>query len=193
MRVLLLPLILLSGASSAQPPRPEFSVVFVHDTAGSPMPGAYATPVAAQAWRSTYKAPAWTVEMHFTVSKDYPYGAHEIGTHKSWPLSADTVRDGRREHLRFSILDGWCEDQYLLVIRGGDTMRVDMPNDATVRGHMGVLQVSRSGAVPSPEVLRFMPGHFSFVALAQDARVHAQEQRIADRLVHHARRRGKRP
>lgn len=192
MRILLLPLILLSGASSAQAPRLEFSVVFVHDATGYPMPGAYANPIAAQDWLSKPNAPAWTVQRHFTVGEEYPYSPHEIGTHEMWTLIADTVGERRQRHLRFSITDCYCRDQYLLVIQAGDSMRVDMPNDPTVRGHLGLLQVHRSGAVPSPEVIRFRPGRYSFVTLAQDARMHEVEQRIADRLVRQARRRGER-
>lgn len=154
------------------------------------MHGAYAQPIAAQEWLGKPDAPAWTVQMHFTVSDDYPYSPHEIGTRKQWTLSADTVRDGRRRHLRFHIIDCYCRDQYLLVIQAGDTMRVDMPNDPTVRGHLGHFQVHRSGAVPTPEVIRFRPGNYSFVALAQDARMHEVEQRIAHTLLRHAQQRG---
>lgn len=186
MRSFLLPLFLFHGTLPAKATRPELSVVFVHDADGSPMRGAYATPIAAQAWLSKPNAPAWTVEMHFTVSGEYPYSAHEIGRHQFWPLVADTVRNGRQRHLRFNILDCWCRDQYLLVIQGGDTMRVDMPNDATIRGHLVHHMVARSGAVPSPEVIRFRPGRFRFEALAQDASMHEVEQRIARTLMSEA-------
>ena len=189
MRSFLLPLFLFHGTLPAKATRPELSVVFVHDADGSPMRGAYATPIAAQAWLSKPNAPAWTVEMHFTVSGEYPYSAHEIGRHQFWPLVADTVRNGRQRHLRFNILDCWCRDQYLLAIQGGDTMRVDMPNDANVRGHLVHNRVARSGLVPSPEVFGFRPGRFRFEALAQDARMHEVEQRIARTLMHDAQKR----
>ncbi len=161
----------------------ELSVVFVRDTAGRPMSGTYASPVAAQAWKSRSRKPAWTVEMHFTVSKDYPYSTYEIGRQQSWPLSPDTVRLGGQRHLRFTILDCWCVDQYLLVIQGGETMRLDMPNDDNTRSQLVHHMVRRSGDVPSPEVIRFRPGRFSYVALAQEGEPHEVEQRIADRLV----------
>ncbi len=154
------------------------------------MSGTYASPVAAQAWKGRPAKPAWTVEMHFTVSKDYPYSTYEIGRHQSWPLSPDTVRVGGQRHLRFTILDCWCVDQYLLVIQGGETMRVDMPNDAHARRNMVQQMVWRSGNVPSPEVIRFRPGRFSYVALAQESELQELEQRIADRLVKNA---GKQP
>lgn len=172
-------------------PLPDLSVVFV-EADGRPLRGAYAHPVAAQAWLSGPGAPAWTVEMHFTVSDDYPYSPYEIGKHQGWPLQPDTVRDGRTRHLRFRVLDGYCTDQFVLVIRGGDTMRVDMPNDRTVRGHLHMFTVKRSGNVPSPEVIRFRPGRYSFVALAQESEVHALELRLAVRLVREADKAGRR-
>jgi len=95
----------------AQPNRPDHSVVFVHDATGSPMPGAYANPIAVQDWLSKPNALAWTVQLHFTVGEDYPYSPHEIGTSKLWTLNGDTVRDGRRIHLRFwgqVMLTGAC-------------------------------------------------------------------------------------
>ncbi len=182
-------LLLLCMWSSAQAGI-DLSVAFVRDTVGRPMAGAYASSVEAQAWTGGRGNPAWTVEMHFTVSKDYPYGTYEIGRHQSWPLSPDTVRVGGQRHLRFTILDCWCIDQYLLVIKDGDTMRVDMPNDASTRGHLVHHMVRRSGGVPSPEVIRFRPGRFSYVAMAQEGELHQVEQRVANRLMKDA---GKEP
>lgn len=161
----------------------DLSVVFVRDAAGRPMSGTYASSVVAQAWTGKRANPAWTVEMHFTVSKDYPYSTYEIGRHQSWPLSPDTVRVGGQRHLRFTVLDCWCVDQYLLVVHGGETMRVDMPNDANARRNMVQQMERRSGNVPSPEVIRFRPGRFSYVAMAQEGEQQELEQRIADRLV----------
>jgi hypothetical protein len=192
MRTLLLIFPTLLGSLLANATRPDLAVVFVHDLDGHPMQGAYASPIAAQTWLSTKAHAAWTVEMHFTVSKDYPYGEHEIGTHKSWPLTADTICDGRRKHLRFDILDCFCDDQYLLVIKGGDTMRIDMPNDVNNRGHLVHRMVARGGLLAAPEVVRFVPGRFNFVALAEDARYHEVEARIAERLLRDARKRSKR-
>ncbi len=187
MRPLVLLFLLHAPGLTAQ--QPDLSIVFLSDLDGSPMPGAYANPIAAQAWLSKANAPAWTVQMHFTVGEDYPYSPHEIGTHKMWTLNADTVRDGRRHHLRFNIIDCWCRDHYLLVIQAGDTMRVDMPYDDNTRGHLVHNRVARSGLVPSPEVIRFRPGLYRFEALAQDSRMHEVEQRIARTLMHDAKKR----
>ncbi len=192
MRIITLLLCSLPFRVFAQPGISELLVVFVHDTDGRPMTGTYAMPVAAQAWLSKPSAPAWSVEMHFTVSKEYPYSPHEIGTHKFWPLSPDTVHAGRREHLRFSILDCFCTDQYLLVIQGDDTMRVDMPNDPTTRGHLVHRMVARGGGAAAPEVMRFAPGRFNFVVLAENVRYKEVEERIAASLLRDARKRAKR-
>lgn len=187
MRPIMIMLLLSVSTLGAQATRSGRGVVFVQDVDGRPMKGAYAAPIAAQAWLSKPNAPAWTVQMHFTVSDEYPYSPHEIGSHKQWTLSPDTVRDGRRRHLRFNIIDCWCRGQYLLVIQAGDTMRVDMPNDVNVRGHLVHHRVARSGLVPSPELIRFRPGHFRFEALAQDSRMHDVEQRIAQNLIRESR------
>lgn len=192
MRTMFLLPVILPFFLASQATQPDLSVVFLHDEDGRPMRGAYATPIAAQAWLGTKRAPAWTVEMHFTVSKDYPYSEREIGTHKYWALSPDTVREGRREHLRFSILNGYCMDQFLLVVRGGDTMRIDMPNDPTNRGHLVHRMVARGGSLAAPEVMRFMPGRFNFVNLAEDPSYHEVEERIAQGLIRDAGKRTKR-
>ena len=173
----------------AQPLTDERSIVFVADAECRPMAGAYATPVAAQAWLSKRNAPAWTVEMHFTVSKDYPYSPHEIGRHMSWPLTGDTVRDGRVRHLRFTVLDGWCTDQYLLLIRGADTMQITMPERSILLDPTSQQAAPLSGVVASPLVVRFQPGVYAFTTLAEAGTYQPMEQRIAARLARDAQRR----
>lgn len=119
----LLSAMLLPRALHAQP---GHSIIIVRDEQGRPMRGAYAPSFAEQSWLGTKRRPAWTVELHFTVSADYPYSAHEIGRHQSWPLAPDTVRIGGRRHLRFQVIDCWCERKYLLVRRGEEMMRIDL-------------------------------------------------------------------
>lgn len=183
------PWVLLLGMRSIAQPGEGVSVLFVHQANGSPMPGAYAQPITAQDRLGKPDASAWTVQMHFTVSDDYPYAPHEIGTRKQWTLSADTVRDGRQRHLRFHMFDCWCRDQYLLVIQAGDTMRVDLTNDGNTRGQLVHERVTRSGLVPPPKVIRFRPGRFSFEAMAQDGSLHELEQRIARSVMYDVRKR----
>lgn len=110
--------------------QPDRSIIIVRDERGRRMRGAYADTFSAQQWLGTTHRPAWTVELHFTVSAEYPYSAHEIGTHQSWPLTPDTVRIGGRRHLRFRVIDCWCERKYLLVRRGKEMMRVDLDGNA---------------------------------------------------------------
>lgn len=173
----------------AQPLTEERSIVFVADAEGRPMAGAYATPVEAQAWLSKRNAPAWTVEMHFTVSKDYPYSRHEIGRHMSWPLTGDTVLDGRVRHLRFTILDGWCTDHYLLLIKGTDTMRITMPDRSIAFEQTAQHPERRNGKEAAPLVVRFQPGVYAFATFAEEDAYHPMEQRIAARLARDAQRR----
>lgn len=173
----------------AQPLTDERSIVFVADAEGRPMAGAYATPVEAQSWLSKRNAPAWTVEMHFTVSKDYPYSPHEIGRHMFWPLTGDTVRDGCVRHLRFTIFDGWSTDHYLLLIKGTDTMRITMPDRSIAFEQTAQHPERRNGKEAAPLVVRFQPGVYAFATLAEEDAYHPMEQRIAARLARDAKRR----
>lgn len=173
----LLPLLL-----TAQPGLPDLTMVFVRDEAGHAQRGAYANTVAEQEWTGTRRRPAWTVELHFTVNTDYPYSPHEVGTHQFWPLGPDTVRDGRREHLRFHLSDCWCVDQYLRVVQGAEVMRIDLPNAPAERWTLVQHVMARSGYSASPEVIRFRPGRFTYVELMNDADFDALEARLAEQL-----------
>jgi hypothetical protein len=183
MRLLLLLLSVLPLFSKAQPALPDLTMVFVHDEAGHAQRGAYAATVAEQEWTGTRRRPSWTVELHFTVSSDYPYSQYDVGKHQFWPLTGEAVRDGKRAHLRFSVLDCWCVDQYLLVLQEGAMMRIDLPDAGAERLALKQRILARSGDVASPEVLRFRQGRFSFEALAKDSLYDAMEQAIADRLL----------
>ena len=174
----LLPLLL-----AAQPGTPDLTMVFVRDEAGHGQRGAYANTVAEQEWTGTRRRPSWTVELHFTVSSDYPYSPYEVGRHQFWPLTGEAVRDGQHEHLRFSVPDCWCVDQYLLVLQEGEMMRIDLPDAGAERLALKQRILARSGVVASPEVLRFRPGRFNFRQLANDSLYDAMEQAIADRLL----------
>ena len=172
--------------ATAQPGAPDLTVVFVRNDAGQLQRGEYAPSVAAQEWTGTRRRPSWTVEMHFTVSKGYPYGAHEIGKRTFWPLPADTVRDGRKEYLRFRILDCWCVDQYLRVVQGDEVMRIDLPDAPEERWALVQQVMQRSGDIASPEVVRFRPGLFTYAELMNDAAFDAMEARLAEHLKHAA-------
>ncbi|HPF91691.1 MAG TPA: hypothetical protein PLL57_13610, partial [Flavobacteriales bacterium] len=98
--------------------QPDASYIFVRDGLGRPLRGTYTSTIAAHQWLGTRRRPAWTVELHFSVSKDYPYSAHEIGTHQSWSLTPDTVHTFGRRRQRFKVINCWCVQKYLLVRRG---------------------------------------------------------------------------
>lgn len=115
------------------------------------MRGAYAPSFTAQQWLGTKRRPAWTVELHFTVSADYPYAPHEVGTHQWWPLTPDTVRMGGRRHLRFHVIDCWCERKYLLVRRGQETMRIDLDAETGLPPHDSNVAVANEVIVFRPK------------------------------------------
>ena len=179
MRVpLFLLLVLLGGTARAD--GPDLSLVFVRDANGRPLRGAYAPHVSHQAWLSRRNRPAWTVELHFTVSQEYPYDEGERGRHQSWSLTPDTVRDGWRRHLRFRVLDCYCTEPYLLVRRGEETMRLDLPDDPEERAEL-VARMERRGPGGPPEVVRFVPGR---VTLAEQVEgFEDREARMARRMV----------
>lgn len=134
-------------ALTAQPDR---SIIIVRDEQERRMRGAYAHSFVEQQWVGTKRCPAWTVELHFTVSADYPYSSHEAGRHQAWPLTPDTVRIDGRRHLRFRVIDCWCEQKYLLVRRGEETMRIELDAEA------GAAQ-NHSGEALANEVIVFRP------------------------------------
>ncbi|MCB0780260.1 MAG: hypothetical protein KDC03_12160, partial [Flavobacteriales bacterium] len=72
-------LLLIAGNTLAWAGDPDLSMVFVRDAKGRPFRGAYAPHVTDQAWLSRRNRPAWTVELHFTVSREYPYDEGERG------------------------------------------------------------------------------------------------------------------
>ncbi len=172
---------LLVVNARAQPP--ELSVVFVNDADGTPMIGPYVGNTHLQrTFRKPHRMP-WTVQQHFTVSADYPYSTHEVGGHKSWLLSPDTITWRRKHYLRARILDCWCIDQYLLVIKGEDTMRIDVPGPGDLRSAFVDGVVRRSGLVSSPEVVRFRPGRFTFAQVANNEHYSMLEMLLAEQLV----------
>lgn len=107
--------------------QPDQSVIIVRDENGHSMRGTYAPSFAEQQGLGTRRWPAWTVELHFNVSADYPYDPHQVGTHQWWALAPDTVRFHGRRHPRFQVIDCWCERKFLLVRRGPESMRIDLP------------------------------------------------------------------
>ena len=165
MRCLVL-LVVLLVTFQAQAGPPDLALVFVRDAKGRPLRGAYASHVSHQAWLSRRNRPAWTVELHFTVSQEYPYDEGVRGRHQSWSLTPDTIRDGWRRHLRFRVLDCFCTEPYLLVRRGEETMRLDLPDDPEERAEL-VARMERRGPGGPPEVVRFVPGRVTLAELVE--------------------------
>jgi len=173
-------LLLIAGNTLAWAGDPDLSMVFVRDAKGRPLRGSYAPHASHQAWLSRRNRPAWTVELHFTVSREYPYDEGERGRHQSWSLTPDTVRDGWRRHLRFRVLDCYCTEPYLLVRRGNETMRLDLPDDLEERAEL-VARMERRGPGGPPEVVRFVPGRSTLAGLVEG--YEEREARMARRMV----------
>ena len=152
--------------------QPDASYIFVRDGLGRPLRGTYTSTIAAHQWLGTRRRPAWTVELHFTVSKDHPYSAHEIGTHQSWSLTPDTVHSFGRRRQRFKVINCWCVQKYLLVWRGHETMRIDLPEAGVVDRDVGTVMI------------RFRPGRYALAEVRVDPE---QEERPRSRapLFHH--------
>lgn len=143
---------------------PDLVFVLVRNEKGRPLRGAYAPHVSHQAWLGRRNRPAFTVELYFTVSEEYPYGEGERGRHMSWSLTPDTVRVGWRRHLRFRVLDCYCTQPYLLVRRGGGTMRIDLPDDPEERAGWVARMYPPGTRSPAMQV-RFRPGRFTLAEL----------------------------
>ncbi|MCB0785814.1 MAG: hypothetical protein KDC02_16615 [Flavobacteriales bacterium] len=158
---------------------PDLVFVLVRNEKGRPLHGAYAPHVSHKAWLGRRNRPAFTVELHFTVSEEYPYDEGERGRHMSWSLTPDTVRVGWRRHLRFRVLDCYCTEPYLLVRRGEETMRLDLPDDPEERAAL-VARMELRGAEGPPEVVRFRPGRYTLLELSEG--FEALEERIARRM-----------
>lgn len=166
----------------AQPGAPDLSFTVVRDTKGRPMRGPYAeNAMMREALRKPHVEP-WTVEIHFTLSKDYPYAPEQAGKHEQWVLTATPLQDGRTQRLWFSILDCWCTDLFVLIMQGQESMRIDLPDASPERWALVQHVMQRSGDLPSPEVIRFRPGRFTYAELMNDPVFDELEARLADRL-----------
>ncbi|HNU57458.1 MAG TPA: hypothetical protein PKN30_12785 [Flavobacteriales bacterium] len=138
--------------------QPDRSIILVRDSAGRSLRGTFASTIAAHAWTGTKRKPPITVEIHFTVSEDYPNGAHGIGTHQSWPLTPDTLRFHGRRHERYHVIDCWCAQKYLLARCGSETMRIDLPQEGVNGEHAG------------PMMILFRPGRYGLAEVVLESR-----------------------
>lgn len=175
-------IMLLMDPVAAQPQGPELSFIVVRDAKGRPLKGAYAENAMAREALTTKRHPAWTVETHFTVPTDYPYGPERPGDHTGWSLTGAPLEDRAKQYLNFHVMDCWCTGLYMLVIQGRETMRIDLPDAPAERWALVEHAMQRSGDHASPEIIRFRAGRFAFADLMLDPAFDALETRLAQGL-----------
>jgi len=165
--------------AQAQPQYPDHTFTVVRDQRGKPMRGPLINAEGLRGMKHKPNAEPWSVEMYFTVSKDYPYGAQEIGGQEHWFLSGSPMSGDRKKRVQFAVLDCYCTDQYLVIRQGSAVMRIDIPDPGAERSLLHQHVMERSGSDATPEVIRFRPGHFSYAELANDAAYEKLEARLA--------------
>lgn len=178
----ILPLLLVmcvTGPAHAQPQFPDLTFTVVRNAQGRPMRGPLIDLEALRGIKHKPNAVPWSVEMYFTVSKDYPYGDEEIGGQKHWFLPATPVPGDRKDRVQFAVLDCYCTDQYFVIRQGASTMRIDLPDPGAERTALYEHVMARSGSDPSPEVIRFRSGRFTYAELAHEAGYGKLEARLA--------------
>ncbi len=162
------------------PPQPDLQFVVVENEHGRPMRGTLADSyMMVELWQKAGK-PTWIMREQFTVSENYPYaGPEKPGDLKSWILHGEPIRIGLRTHFRIALIDCYCRDAFVDVVRGDERMRIDLPDATAERWALLQLMQHRTGEHASPEVFRFRAGRFAYAELANDPAFDRLEARIA--------------
>jgi hypothetical protein len=183
MRNLIILLVLGRGSSafSQPPPQPDLQFVVVENAHGRPMRGTLAESFMEVDLRKKAGQPTWIMHEYFTISDTYPYGPEKPGDLKSWTLHGEPIRLGLRTHLRVALIDCYCRDVSVHVIRDSEVMRIDLPATPAERWALLQLMQRRSAEHASPEVFRFRPGRFTYAELANDPTFDRLEARLAAR------------
>ena len=90
----------------------------------------------------------------FILTAEYPYLEDSAGKHEGWPLGGEVIRDGRRKHTVYNVLECWCTDRKVTLAHDGAVMRLILP-DAPLDKHR---LVERGAGRGIPEVIPFRPG-----------------------------------
>ncbi len=170
----------LFRSAIAQPGSPDIGFTLVSDAKGTPMPGVHAGDVLTRhdmEWRGLV---SWSVEEHFTSQS--PYEPDRRGEHKWWMLTGTPIAGPGKGRLQFRFIDCSCTEHYIQVMRGTESMRIDLPDAPAERWALVQHVMQRSGDIASPEVIRFRPGRFTFVELMNDSVFDDLEVRLAKRL-----------
>jgi len=177
----LLMCVVLCGAScTAQPPpQPELCFVVVENERGRPMRGDLADSYMMKELWENAGEPTWMTRVQFTISDTYPYGPEKPGDLKQWTLNGLPLRLGLRTHLLLTMIDCYCTDAFVEVVRGTERMRVDLSVDPLERWALLQRMQRRCTEHASPEVFRFRPGRFTYAELADDPAFDRLEARLA--------------
>jgi len=182
--VLVIVCVMRVGLAVAQPGCPDISFTLVSDTKGRPMPGRYAKDAITRHDLGRRGVGSWSVEEHFTSNS--PYESDRNGEH-TWWMSAGTPLPGPgNERSQFHFIDCWCTEHYMRIQRGTESMRIDLPDASAERWALVQHVMERSGDMPSPEVVLFRPGRFTFIELMNDTIFDKLEARLSKRLKDNA-------
>ena len=165
---------------AAQPGSPDIGFTLVSDIKGRRMAGFHAEDVLTRhdmEWRGME---SWSVEEHFTTQS--PYEPERYGEHTWWMLTGTPLTGPGRHRLQFRFMDCWCTEHYILVQRGTESMRIDLPDASADRWALAQHVMARSGNIASPEMIRYRPGRFTFAELMNDTVFDELEMRLAKRL-----------
>ena len=172
--------ILCVAIGFAQPGGPDISFTLVSDAKGKPMPGLFAADMITRHDLGRQGVESWSVEEHFTSQS--PYEPERNGEHISWILQGTQLPGPGKERLQFRFIDCWCTDHYIRVQRGNESMRIDLPDASAERWALVQHVMQRSGDLPSPEVIHFRPGRYTYAELMNDTDFDELEARLAKRL-----------
>lgn len=164
----------------AQPGSPDITFTLVSDDKGKPMAGIHAKDMITRHDLTRKGMDSWSVEEHFTSHN--PYEPERNGEHKSWMVTGTPLAAPGKARIQFHFIDCWCTAHYIMVYNGKESMRMDLPDAAAERWALVQHVMKRSGDIPSPEVIRFRPGRFTYVELMHDTVFDDLEARIARRL-----------
>jgi hypothetical protein len=136
--------LLIAAALHAQPDPPNITFTVAMDTE-----------------RAIPFEPALRVEQHFRYQRDYDLEPQKADQWDWLHLqSAALLEDTTTGWRTYRISDCWCSEQYLLLIAGPDTMRLDLPH---LSGMVALVDRARSRwDRNTPETIRFRQGRFAF-------------------------------
>lgn len=172
--------VLSVGQVKAQPGAPDITFTLVEDDKGRPMQGVHAEDMITRHDLGRSGVESWSVEEHFTSMS--PYATPRNGEHISWIDKGIPIAMPGKARVQFRFMDCFCKEHFIMVYKGSEKMRMDLPDAAADRWALVQHVMARSGDLPSPEVIRFRPGRHTYEEVMNDTVFDALEARIAKRL-----------